>query len=59
MSVPLPDWVLLVLFAGTSGEIGMLRPAHNEERVVMIFSLRMFVYFGRGDVWVFTGSPGM
>lgn len=29
MFVPLPDWVL-VLFAGTSGEIGMLRPIKIE-----------------------------
>jgi hypothetical protein len=30
MFIPLPDWVLLVLFAGTSGEIAMLRPIKIE-----------------------------
>lgn len=37
----------------------MLWPVHSEEGVVMVFSLRMFVYFGRGDAWVFMGSLGM
>lgn len=30
MFVPLPDWLLLVFFSGTSGEIGMLRPIKIE-----------------------------